>query len=378
MDRKKILIINTVGLNNNGITQVIFDYYSRFDLNEFEIDIISGLNDDNKVKQKFESNGIHVYKLASRKNQTLKYINELYCLCKKNRYNLIHIHGNSATMTIELIIARLAGISSRIVHVHNSTCDAKIVDYMLRPFFYHFYTEAFACGNAAGNWMYGRKKFTVIKNGRDINHFSYDESKRQRMREKLNIDDTILAIGNVGNFNEQKNHYFLINVFKEINRINSKAKLYLAGHGHLEDKVKKLVCELGLEDSVVFLGTVENIQEILQAMDIMVLPSKHEGLPLVVVEWQLSGLPCIISDTITSECVFTDFVKKCSLNDDQIYWAKTILDQANTHNTNRSTKSIEAIMLADKNGYNIDKNVEFLMTKLKKMIEENSQQLREK
>ena len=231
-----------------------------------------------------------------------------------------------AIMSIELLIAKLSGCQVRIAHSHNTTCDYKKVDKLLRPLFYHMYTDAFACGEEAGKWLYRKHPFIVINNGRDINKYRFDGEKRCKMRQQLGINDNTLLIGHVGNFNNQKNQKFLIMIFQEIINMNQDAKLYLMGEGSTREKLERLVDSLGLKDKVFFTGSITNIPDMLQAMDVMVFPSLHEGLPLVVVEWQIAALPCLISDTITKSCVYTKLIKFESLEKNYVEWAKQIIE----------------------------------------------------
>lgn len=357
-ERIKILVINTVGLNRNGITQVIFDYYSRFDMRKYDVCVGSGEQDSEEVRQMFRDAGIKVRLLPSRRQKTAGYVLVLYRLMAREKYDIIHVHGNSATMAMELMAARAAGCPVRIAHVHNSTCDARRADRLMRPAFYRSYTDAYACGQMAGEWMYGGRNFRTVKNGRSIRKFSYDPAVRLRMREKCGLGPDTLAVGHVGNFNEQKNHPFLLRVFQKIRERQPDAKLFLAGYGHCEGSVRALVKELELEDGVVFLGLTDRIQDLLQAMDVMVLPSRHEGLPLVAVEWQMAALPCVLSDAITEECAFTDLVRFLSLDERYEKWADTVLEM---RHRDRARDALLAEELAGRNGYDIEKDAAWLM-----------------
>lgn len=358
MKKIKILVINNVSLKKNGITTMIYDYYSRFDKEHFDIHVIASGEYDEDVKNNFTEKNIKVVIMSSRTNSLVKYIFSLLKLCHNEKYDIIHVHGNSATMAIELCIAKLCHCKVRIAHSHNSTCSAKRIDKILRPIFYKVYTDAFACSEMAGKWLFDKNKFRIIKNGRDVKSYIYDEAMRIKVRSQMNIKDKTLAIGHVGSFNKQKNHKFLINVFAEILNKKQDCLLFLAGYGQYEDEIKKMVKDLGIEKKVIFLGVIHNVNEFLQAMDVMVLPSLHEGLPLVVIEWQMAALPSVLSDTITNECAFTELVKFKSLNDSFESWADLILDFSKIH---RNENSLNISELAIDNGYDIEQNVRELM-----------------
>ena len=190
--------------------------------------------------------------------------------------------------------------------------------------------HAFACGQEAGKWLFGARPYQLIKNGRDIKEYKFDELKRAALRRQLEVHNEDLLIGHVGNFNRQKNQEYLINVFAELLQLNPNSWLYLMGDGKNKQKCMELADKLRISNRVIFTGSITNVPDMLQAMDVMVLPSLHEGLPLVVVEWQMSGLPCLVSDTVTNECVFTDLVYFMSLEEEYLKWENRIITLGKT------------------------------------------------
>lgn len=341
MKKIKVLTITTSGLEKKeGISTIILDYFSRLNSTAFCLEIVaSGYYNDELVKE-FQDIGVVVKFLPSRKNNLIDYIKNLYYLCKNNKYDIVYLNGSSSIMSIELIIAILTGCKIRIVHSHNTSCEHRIVDKILRPIFYFLYTDAFACGNDAGKWLFGGRDFKILSNGRDIDVYKFDATIRCGLRDNLGLDSNDLVIGHVGNFNKQKNHQFLIEVFKELLKIKNNAKLFLIGTGNTMDAIKEKVRLFGIEDNVVFTGSIDNVSAMMSAMDVMVLPSLHEGLPLVVIEAQIAALPCIVSDVVTKECCYTDLVKFESLSSDTTIWVKDILEVAKLNRV-ESCKRIE-------------------------------------
>ena len=217
MKRIKILLITTTGLDKKeGISTVLLDYFSRFDHNRFDIDIVASNTSDSELLRELEDAHIKAQMLPKRKKNIKQYVLALKRLFKKKKYDALYIHGSSAIMSIELMIAKMSGCRVRIVHSHNTICDHKNVDKLLRPLFYNLYTDAFACGTEAGKWLYGNHPFTIISNGRDIQKYQFDIRTRQRIRSDMGVSDNDLLIGHVGNFNAQKNQPFLVNIFKEV------------------------------------------------------------------------------------------------------------------------------------------------------------------
>ena len=148
----------------------------------------------------------------------------------------------------------------------------------------------------------------------------------KKIRQKYNFDENDIVIGHVGNFYDQKNHKYLLEVFYELTKVSKKYKLLLVGSGTLMESIKELTEKLNIKDKVIFLGqvSVEEAAQIIQGMDIMVFPSKFEGFPNVLIEWQISGLPCVISDIITKKVSITDLVVFKSIDEEPVEWAKTI------------------------------------------------------
>ena len=310
----KVLMVNTLGLQTGGITVSMLNYIREIDREEIEIDITSTMESDDEVIKQFQESCCKIYRLEHRKNNLFRYLMGLYKVLKSNSYDIIHVHGNSATIFFELITAFLAGVKIRIAHSHNTTCDYKKVDKLLRPFFYFFCNGRFACGKDAGKWLFGKKDFQIIYNGIDINKFKFDINSRNKIRKKLSIKNDDVLLGNVGNLNTQKNQKFLIYMMEDLKVFSEKYKLIIIGNGDLEIQLKSKVKELNLQENIIFAGHINNVYEYLSALDYMIMPSLYEGFPVTLVEAQVSGLQCLISDRITEEVVSTDLVSRIPLN----------------------------------------------------------------
>ena len=337
-------MISTVGLIYDGITSVILSYLQAMDLTELDIYVVATIKVEPSIKEKMEQLGCHVVDLPSRRGDTLKYFSSLVSLIRKNKIKVMHAHGNSGTLAIEMLAGWLGGCKKRIAHSHNTRCNQVKADKLLRPIFNLFYTDALACGDAAGKWLFGNKPFTVIKNGRNVKLFEFDLNMRKIMRSKYKIANEI-AIGHVGGFFEQKNHRFLLKIYKAILEIEPTAKLFMIGDGPLKAEIEEEAKDIS--EHLIFVGTTDRVPDYLHAMDGMILPSLFEGLPLVAVEWQINGLPCIFADTITKECAFTDTVKFMSLDESAETWAVEIIKMAKANKRNESAAvAIQKVKLA--------------------------------
>lgn len=316
----KVLNILTSPLVYDGISMSNMNYFRNMDKNKIQIDFVVPVVEEN-IKKEIEEEKGHVYLIEGRRRATFTYMKKLIKLIREKKYDIVQAHGSSAILCIEMIAAKKAGCKIRIAHSRNTKADHKIADKLLRPIFYRTYTHGFACGEEAGKWLFGNRKFEIINNGKNVEEYQFNYKIRKEMREKNGLDNKIV-IGHVGNFNEQKNHNYLIDIFYELTKNNgNKYKLILLGDGGLRKDIEEKVKNLKLENQVLFVGKTAEVSKWLQAMDIMVFPSKFEGFPNVLVEWQIAGLPCLISDKITDKVKLTNLVQFESIEEKPKKWA---------------------------------------------------------
>ena len=352
----KIALFSTSGLiSRQGISTVLYDYFSRIDKKRFLVDYFVDGSYSNELVNQYINGGIGIKYLPSRKKKTISYLIQLYKFLKSNKYDVFYINGSSSIMCLDLLVARLAGCKTRIVHSHNTTCDHLIIDRLLRPIFYVSYTNAFACGSAAGEWLYRNRPYELIHNGRSISLYRFDENRRTKMRTINGLDIETIVIGHVGCFCPQKNQRFIVDIIDCLRDKN--VKLYFIGDGEDKNDVYNYAVEKGLADKISFTGLINNVNDYLQMMDVMLLPSLYEGLPLVVVEWQISGLPCLISDNITKECECSNLISYLSINDSPDKWAEKLMEIAYQNRNSRNDSNAECCLSVSRNGFDIEENV---------------------
>ena len=204
-----------------------------------------------------------------------------------------------------------------------------IMKYSLRPFAKLFPTHLCACSKFAGEWLFGKRamnsgRVKIWQNAVDSSQFAYNETLRTETRIELNLADKFV-IGHAGRFMHQKNHDFLIDIFAEIHKRRSDSVLLLAGDGPLMNAVKEKVNQMGLNEHVIFLGSVNDMERYYNAMDVFILPSFYEGLPVVGSEVQVSGLPFLCSDAVTPETKFCENLHFISLGKSAGEWAEEAL-----------------------------------------------------
>lgn len=288
----------------------------------------------------------------------MKYVLSLFKIIKKNRYDAVHIHGNSHTVTIELLAAKMAGCDVRIVHAHSTKCGSATLHKILTLPFDWLCTHRLACGNLAGKFMFGFKPYRVINNGVDVIRYSFDYKLRISLRTKLSLSESDTLIGHVGYFQALKNQSFLVDVFAALVKRNSNYRLLLIGDGTLRPEIEQKVTSLGLKDKVTFTGNIDNVSDYLNAVDVIVMPSLFEGLPLTLIEQQANGLQCIVSDAITTEADKTGNLQFLSLNAPISEWVQSI--ENSNCKQGREQRSIEAIESIRRCGYSIQEEAKKL------------------
>lgn len=325
-------------MNRNGLESRIMDIYRNIDRTRIQFDFLTHRKEPGHFDEEIISLGGKVYNLDKinplKFTQYIKWLNDFFA---EHAYKIVHVHLNHYS-TWALEAAKKAGVPVRIAHSRNSGVDPnwKAIFKIGSKLFINFpTTHKFACSLQAGIYLFGKRSiqppnfFKVIPNGFNLDAFSYLDASRKLMREFLGLNDEI-AIVHVGRFTYQKNHKFLINVFKEIKNLNYSSKFFLLGDGELKDSVRKQVDDMSLGDSVVFLGNRKNIGEYLQAMDAMIFPSVYEGFGTVVLESQCNGLPTLASSALPKEIKITDCLEVMSLKKKPYEWATTIMHMVET------------------------------------------------
>lgn len=353
-----------IGMTSNigGMETYIMSQYRHLDKSRIQYDFlnITGENDI-AFSSEILNGGSTIYNVVSRHINPLKHYLEIIQLLWKirNEYKAIVLNTCHLYYMFPIFIAMMFQYPKRIVHSHNSgdelpiTFKRKILISLNSLLMNLSATDYWACSNLAGKWMFKKKKFIVIHNAIEMKRYLYNESKRENIRLKFGLKDNYV-IGNVARFTFQKNHLFLIDIFREIYRRDNAAVLLLIGDITCDDSiymaVKNKVRTYGLEKNVFFLGMRQDVNDLYQGMDCFILPSKFEGLPVTGIEIQAAGVPCVFSDAITKEVAITDDVVFMSLNESPMMWAKKVLSMKKCKRKNRSKEIIVA-------GYDINEEV---------------------
>ena len=360
----KLLLVNTVKTTQNGQTMFLLNYLRHMDLSDMQVGFAAANSVENWVRDELKSMGVRLYELPFRNRKPMKYVRALAKLMREGGYNVVHAHGNSATLASEMLAAKLAGVPVRIVHSHNTRCNHALLHRMLSPLMLKCANVRFACGKEAGEWLFGKRSFEIIRNASDAKMYGFDAKKRERMRKKLSLEERIV-IGTVGSLNEQKNPLFLLDCFAEARKKNDKLHLLHVGDGGLRPQVEEKIGQLGLRDHVTLCGRRNDVPDLLQAMDLMVLPSVYEGFPCVLVEWQLNGLPALVSDAVTRDCDMTGLLRYLPL--EMTVWADAMAGAQAADRTKISEASAEKVAHA---GYDIAAEADRLKKRYAELLKE--------
>lgn len=334
MKKRKIIHFSLANAKG-GITQYVLNNWKHIDKEKFQFDAVT-FGEKLDFQEELEQDGCNVFYVKSRAEENLEEFRKEISQIFLNGYDAVHLH-TSYWKSFELEkLAIQAGIPRIIVHSHNTAVfddngreEKEKQHFLLREqLTSDIATDYWACSQMAAEWLYADKipqeKILIMHNAIDVPRFAFDEERRKEIRQRMGWDNN-LVIGHVGRFSYQKNHIFLIEVFKEIVEKNEEARLILIGRGPLEEEIKALVEKNNLADKVYFAGTCDDVHCWLAAMDIFALPSRFEGLPIVAIEAQASGVKCLVSDTITRETAVTDNISFLPL--DMSIWIQEILSQ---------------------------------------------------
>lgn len=325
---KKVLVVITTGfVKYGGLANAFMNYYRFMDKSGLHIDVASMNEPEADLKCEVEQEGGKYYRLPDKREKPIHYLKVFYDICKG--YDVVHVHGNSATMAGELILARMRHVRKRLAHCHNMRTEYPIMNFILKPFFRKSYTRGIAVSKAAGNWLYGSHPYTILYNAIDTEKFRFDKDARRMIRGNYQIDDDTVFIGNVGKINLQKNHAYLLEVFSRIHNDDRKTKLIIIGDGTLRGEIERKAESLGLENDVIFAGMISDPSKYYSAMDVFMFPSVFEGFGIAVLEAQASGLQCIASMEVPTETDVTGNIRY--LDFDVSKWAeeyKSVLDIA--------------------------------------------------
>lgn len=332
---KKMLAGFIMDGKSGGIDRYLLNFIETVH-EQTRVDLLTNEIDPDLEKQ-LEKYHTRLFAIANLKHPLSQY-RQVRKILREGGYDAVYLNISTAIDCIAAIASKHEKIPVRILHSHSSGNDCEsglkrnlfnFIHKICRCFLYRYATKYCGCSVRAGEWMFPEKivhsdRFEVIFNAVDREKYGYDETVRRKARKELGLDGHFV-VGHAGNFCYQKNHFFLLDIFEEIHKKRTDAVLLLAGDGVRFEAVKEKVREKGLEDSVRMLGRRPDVGRLYQAMDVFVLPSNFEGLPIAGIEAQSAGLPCFMSSRITEESRITENCRFFPLEAGAEEWAQEIL-----------------------------------------------------
>ena len=335
---EKIIVAHVAGgMTTGGVEQVVYDHAAHQREGRYRWIYISYNEPDSQVREKFESLGFQVYQVPRKKEHFLKSCLEVYRIFKEQKVRIVHSHM-TVMCFITNILAWAAGIKMRISHSHLVLYPSGIK----RPLYGIFKwldrvtaTHWVACSQAAGEYLFGKNavknhRVWVMGNGLDYSRWKYSPVLRKQMRTAYGLED-MTVLGHVGRFTEQKNHAFLLEVFRKYNDRIPRSRLVMAGDGPLMDQIKEKALSMGILDAVLFVGSVPDPSPWYMAMDLFVFPSVYEGLGIVALEAQATGLPVLASEEVPKEAALTEEMRFLALEEGAQRWADMLMKMKAGH-----------------------------------------------
>lgn len=360
-EQEPIRVLQIVGrMDRGGIENFVMNIYRNIDREKVQFDFLCHYGREAAFNDEIRAMGGRIYEMPAIRDEThvyywklFEYIGALNKFFKEHKeYKIIHGQMTN-TASIYMPIAKRHGVTTRIAHSHNSHGKVGmlgvVTDILKKPVF-RYATDLFACSEAAAKYFYPESyikagKVKIVPNAVDAGRFRFNPEKRKQMRAEFGVGDK-LVIGCVGRFRTEKNQGFLLGVLKEALLLESNTVLLFAGDGPLEDDVKKKAVEMGIADKCIFLGMRSDIPDVMQAMDVLAMPSLFEGLPVTGIEAQAGGLPIIASSGIPEEMNAINMVEFVALDAGEKVWADKLIENAK----NTRVDTLETIKAA---GYDI-------------------------
>lgn len=333
---RKILLGFIMDGKSGGLDTYILHFMEAVRKDSIQIDLLTNQTDP-ELKAYLAKRRSRLFEIANLWHPIQQFRQVRY-LIRREKYDMVYLNISTSMDLVAAFAAKSCKVPRRILHSHSGGNDCEsikkrfifnVLQKICRYILYRAGNEFYACSKKAGYWMYPKKivdsnTFDVIYNAVDRNNFVYHPEIREEARKELEIADKFV-IGHAGNFCYQKNHEFLIRIFQAIHDKEPGAVLLLAGRGVRYEQIWEQVQRAGIADSVYFLGWRKDVDRLFQAMDVFLLPSHFEGLPTVGIEAQCTGVPCVMSDSITREVKIADRCDFISLKESPECWAKEVL-----------------------------------------------------
>ena len=336
-----IKVLHYVGkMNRGGMETFIMNLYRSIDRNKIQFDFAVHGTENGDFEEEILSMGGKFYNFPHMRKNPFVYKKEwkTFWMEHKDDYIAFHFHTNSLANIIAIKEAAKAGVKKRIIHAHSSFANKGRLQ-ILNDYLHKMHQKKikkyanvlFACSDKAADWLFGGMgnngiEVKIIKNAIDVQKYRMDEMKRKSARKEFGFDDSHKVIGHIGAFIPVKNHEFLLGVIEQAYKADNSVRAIFIGGGSMLEDIKEKVKSKCLEDVIVFTGVRADVDKLFMVMDLFVMPSIYEGLPVSLVEAQANGIPVLVSDTITKNVNINPNVIYYSLKEGYKCWAKLALN----------------------------------------------------
>lgn len=318
------------GMNLGGYETFIMNVYRQLDRGQVQFDFLSSIPGTFDEEIRDRGGRIYAVPFITKAGPFIYAKGVRRVLGQHSQIRIVHAHMDKFSGMV-LQQADKMGVPVRIAHAHGTGNEGGLLYGMVKNHYgkkiLPHATDLMACSQIAADWLYGKAavRATVVPNGIDLVSFTPDPVVRAEQRSRLGLAENTLLVGHVGRFARPKNHAFLLEVFAQVAHRNPAARLLLVGTGPLQADMQQLARRLGISEQVIFAGQSLEIPALLQAMDVFLFPSLHEGMPVSLIEAQAAGLPCVVSDVVATEAAVADNFRYLSLNNPPEMWADAVL-----------------------------------------------------
>ncbi|OUO52401.1 hypothetical protein B5F77_08615 [Parabacteroides sp. An277] len=359
----------TTGMHIGGVQTFIVNYAPYLMRNGIRLNIAVQVDHEEIYDKYLESIGCRIFHITSLNKSKIRFMKDIYHLLNQHpEIKIIHSHQNFSNV-YALLAAKIQGTKIRISHSHSnikaSSLSRKVMRKLLQWILPYYATDYWGCSMEAAQWLFGKyansNRCFVINNAINLNLYAYNEDTRNILRKEMNLEGKIVWV-QVGSLSSNKNQTFSIHLFQKFHAKYPDSFFLLCGDGQIKGQLTKIIEEKGLTNCVRLLGNVTNVNEILNACDLFIMPSLFEGLGLSAIEAQASGLPCVVSSAIPDDALINNNIIKChTWNEDE--WLKAIENVYSLH-TNRE----DAFITIQQAGYDVKIEADKLASKYKQLV----------
>jgi len=339
INKEPMRILMTAPLGVGGVTNMMINIQKHIDRETLNFDYLSFHNQKEPREDEVLALGsrklvVSADEINNKFLRTFFRLNRVRKVCKENHVKVLHFNADNPVALLYTLAAKAGGVKFITIHSHNAGYGdtgriLRTVGKIIKPLMTLGCDYYVGCSDLAARFMFPKSiinsgKYEIWKNGIELEKYDYNPVVRSMMRTQLGLSDKFV-IGHVGRFSAQKNHAFLLDIFQKICAKDSDAVLLLVGEGELTEAIQEKAVKLGVSNRVILYGVSNEMEKMWQVMDVFLMPSLHEGLPVTGIEAQASGLPCVFADTITQEVNITNNCEFVSLSTSPDIWAERVL-----------------------------------------------------